>query len=327
MGVGMKLPVFLLALAALPGLAQVTITPGAEKISVAIGGKPFTDFYVAGAEVTKPYLHPLRAASGVRVTRAWPMENTPEEANTLKDHLHQRSMWFAHDSVNGLDFWNNEASYTTPNRGKVTLAKPPTVTSGEKQGSIDAEFRWTNLKGDLYATETRRMTFYDDPKLRIIDVDVTLAAEQDLTFGDGKDGALGIRLRPALQEQAQKGDNVPVTGHIVNAEGLASEKEAWGKQSDWCDYYGEAEGEKLGLAVFDHPANPRHQPRWHIRGYGLFAVNPFGLKVFTNNPAQNGELKLAKGNTLRFRYRIVIHPGDAKQANLAEMWKQYAATR
>ena len=83
---------------ALPAAAQVKISAGPEKIAVEIDGKPFTDFYVAGADVTKPYLHPLRAASGTYVTRMWPMENVAEEASIAKpDHQHQRGLWFAHE--------------------------------------------------------------------------------------------------------------------------------------------------------------------------------------------------------------------------------------
>jgi hypothetical protein len=78
------------AVLALPAAAQVKITAGAGKIPVEINGKPFTDFYVAGkafdAEVTKPYLWPLRAASGTYITRAWPMEMVAEEAAEKKDH-------------------------------------------------------------------------------------------------------------------------------------------------------------------------------------------------------------------------------------------------
>ena len=118
----MKHPVALslsAALFACSALAQVKITPGSEKIAVEINGKPFGDFYVAGADVTKPYLWPLRAASGTYVTRMWPMEKVEEEASIARpDHQHQRGLWFAHDSVNKLDFWNNEASYKTPNRGR-----------------------------------------------------------------------------------------------------------------------------------------------------------------------------------------------------------------
>jgi hypothetical protein len=304
---------------ALPAFSQVKITPGPDKIHVDINGKPYTDFYVKGPEVMKPYLHPLRAASGTYVTRMWPMEKVAEEAGIQKpDHPHQRGCWFAHDSVNGLDFWNNEASYTTPKRGKIVLDKIGKIKSGKREGSIAATFDWTDLQGHKLLTESRVMTFHDDPNLRIIDFDVTLSPVEKVTFGDTKDGVFGIRLRPVLQED--KG-----TGHIVNADGLSTEKEVWGKPSNWCDYSGDINGEKLGIAILDSPANPRHPVRWHVRAYGLFAANPFGLSVFTKDKTENGAMTLEPGQTLRFRYRVIVHPGDAKTADIARQWTKYSS--
>jgi hypothetical protein len=301
----------------LPALAQVKITPGPDKVSIEIHGRPYTTFYVAGPEVTKPYLHPLRAATGTYVTRMWPMEKVAEEASIANpDHQHQRGLWFAHDSVNGLDFWNNEASYTTPNRGKIVLVKLGDAKSAQDQGSIAATFDWDTLDGHKLLTESRSMTFYDKPALRMIDFDITLTAAEKVVFGDSKDGTFGMRLRPVLQEDHG-------TGHLSNADGLETEKQLWGKPSNWCDYSGDIQGENLGIAILDNPSNPHHPVRWHARAYGLFAANPFGLAVFTNDKSQNGSMTLQPGQSLRFRYRVVIHPGDAKAADVAGLWKQY----
>jgi len=85
--------------------AQVKITPGPEKISVEINGKPFTEFFMAGDQVVKPYLFPLRAATGTYITRMWPLEKVAEEekmfeANTIKqDHPHPVS--YTHLARNG----------------------------------------------------------------------------------------------------------------------------------------------------------------------------------------------------------------------------------
>jgi methane monooxygenase PmoA-like len=310
------------ALLAFPSAAQVKITPGSEKIAVEINGKPFSDFYVAGAEVTKPYLWPLRAASGTYITRMWPIEKVAEEESERKDHQHQRGLWFAHDKVNNLDFWNNEASYTTPNRGKITLKKLGAIKSGAGQGSLAATFEWAPLSGDAapLLTESRIMTFYAGKDTRIFDLDITLTALKQVTFGDGKDGVLGIRLRPLLQEDKGK-------ARLTNAEGLEKEKAVWGKPSPWCDYSGEINGEKAGIAILDNPANPRHPVRWHARAYGLFAANPFGLSVFTNDKSQNGAVTIEPGQSLRYRYRIVIHPGDAKSADIAAQFAKYIAQK
>ncbi len=311
-----------IALLAWPALAQVKITNGADTIGISIGGKPFSDFYVAGQvegkPVTKPFLWPLETASGVYLTRMWPMKEVAEEKGEKNDHPHQRGMWFAHESVNKIDFWNNEADYKEPPlRGVIKLMKPALVTSGKDKGTITAQFQWQDRQGNAVVDETRVMTFYDQPNLRTIDVDITLKAVVKAVFADSKDGVFGIRLRPILQED--KGN-----GHIVTADGLAGEKAAWGKPSNWCDYSGTIDGKPVGIAILDNPGNPGHPVRWHVRAYGLFAANPFGLAVFTNDKTQDGSKTLEPGQTLHYRYRVLLHDGDVKGANVADEWAKYA---
>ena len=129
--------------------------PARRRSPIEIGGKPFGDFYVAGKDVTKPYLWPLRAASGTYVTRAFPMQEAADEKGSRKDHLHQRGLWLAHEVVTPastgqkIDFWNNDISYlTTPRRGaekdligKMTLKGPVEVKSGAKQGTHHRHLR------------------------------------------------------------------------------------------------------------------------------------------------------------------------------------------
>jgi hypothetical protein len=322
-------------LLALSAAAQVKITSGAEKIAVEIHGQPYTTFYIAGKDVTKPYLHPLRAPSGTYVTRMWPMENVAEEAPIAKpDHPHQRGLWIAHDSVNKTDFWNNEASYqeggSRGHIGNIVLKKVDGVKSGKDKGSIAATFEWTPRSAQKpLLTESRLMTFYDDAKARIIDFDVTFTAlDEKVTFGDGKDGFFGVRMRPVLYEK--KPDGVPkdveykTTGKLSNADGLVGEKELWSKPSNWCDYSGDVNGEKVGIAILDNPENPHHPVRWHARGYGLFAANPFGLAAFTNDKSLDGSITIEPGQKLRFRYRTIVHAGDVKEAAIAAAWEQYA---
>jgi hypothetical protein len=315
------LPLFAV-LFSLPTPAQVKISPETGKLAIEINGKPSTDFYFSGPEVSKPYLWPLRAATGTYVTRMWPMEKVEEEAGIQKpDHPHQRGLWFAHAKVNNLDFWNiaplDQKPYNQPDRGKITLKQLGEVTSGKDKGSIAATFNWTNVKGDVLLTEARVMTFYADPSLRTIDFDITLTAVQKVTFSDEKDGVFGIRLRPVLQED--KG-----TGHISNAEGKTTEKAVWGKPSNWCDYSGDIKGEKVGIAILDHPGNPGHPVRWHVRAYGLFAANPFGNATLGGDKSQSHDVELEPGKSLRFRYRVIVHPGDVQSADIAALWSKYS---
>ncbi len=177
-----RLAFALILLTALPLAAQVKFTPAAEKIDVEIDGKPFTTFYISGDAAPKPYLHPLRMADGLIVTRRFPMESVPGET---KDHPHHRGLWFTHGDVNKLDFWVNEKS-TTPlkvPRGVIKLEGTPKVKEGKKQGTIDSVHIWSTPDGKPLLRENRRMTFHSDPTLRMVDFDVTFTATRQGRLG------------------------------------------------------------------------------------------------------------------------------------------------
>ena len=100
----------------------------------------------------------------------------------------------------------------------------------------------------------------------------------------------------------------------------------WGKKSEWCDDSGVIDGEPLGVAIFDNLANPRQPTYWHARAYGLFATNIFGLKDFEKGRLPDGSLTIRPGQPLRFRYRVVIHPGDA-YSGIRGMYEAYKAQK
>jgi hypothetical protein len=314
--------------------AQVKISQDDSRIHVEINGKPYADFVVKSDEAMKPYLYPLRAADGTIVTRHWPMEKV--SAIEPVDHQHQRGVWFGPDDVNGFDFWNNEYSYKISQANKCAkcgttkLEKIGKLTSGKKEGSIAATFDWIDPNGVKIVEESRLMTFHDLPDLRIIDFEFDLTAITVAKFGDGKDCCFGIRIAPQLQEvkviktKGEPDKTIPgPPGVISDSEGKTTEKEVWGKTADWADYSGEIDGKKLGIAILDNPKNT-HRARWHERGYGLFAANPFGLSAFTGDKSQDGSLTLQPGEKAHFKYRVIIHPGDAKSADIAKFWSEYS---
>ena len=112
-------------------------------------------------------------------------------------------------------------------------------------------------------------------------------------------------------------------GHIINSEGVTG-NDTWSKRADWVDYYGPVKGEIVGVAIFDHPDNPRHPTWWHVRDYGLFAANPFGIHDFEKKPAGAGDLVIPAGQSVTFKYRFFFHKGDEKQGKVAEHYRDYA---
>jgi hypothetical protein len=115
-------------------------------------------------------------------------------------------------------------------------------------------------------------------------------------------------------------------GHIVNSEGVR-DGATWGKRAKWVDYYGPADGKQVGMAIFDHPSNPRHPTWWHVRDYGLFAANPFGVHDFEKKPAGEGDMKVPAGQSVTWRYRFYLHEGDEKAGKVAEAYEAYAASK
>jgi len=307
-------------LLAVPLCAQVTIEKGDGRIEVTIDGKPYTALF-CGPETSKPYLHPLRSASGKIVTRRYPMETVPGETH---DHPHHRGVWFSHGSVNGCDFWSNEPSQHGGKNARIVLKSVGRLAGGKQSGTMDAVFNWVDPQGKTLLTEARTMTFYDDPAKRVIDFDITLTPVVQVTFGDTKEGTFAIRLAAPLEEPNREALAAPQrTGLMVDSEGGRGEPQVWGHRASWVDYFGEIEGEKLGIAILDHPSNPRHPTYWHSRSYGLFAANIFGLHDFLNDKSANGSMTVEPGRPLRFRYRVIIHPGDSQSANIAEEFQKY----
>lgn len=297
---------FLLFLLAAALSAQVRFSR--DSIDVIVDGKPFTTFHY-GAENGKPYLSPLRSASGKIVSRLYPMEQIPGES---RDHLHHTGLWFSYDDVNGTKLWENDPSYTKPHIGRIV------VRSAEWKGdALTAVLEWRDPAGKVLLLENRTMTFPVEPKLRIIDFQIGLtAAGEDVTLGDTKEGAFAIRLAEPFTERRG--------GKMVDADGRVGMAQVWGKRSNWVDYTAEIDGERLGVAMFDHPSNPRHPTYWHARDYGLFALNPFGQNAFDPDQEES-RWKLPKGQTITFRWRVLIHPGDAETGHVADLYRQYAA--
>ncbi len=292
-------------------------TAPTDTVEIAVDGKPFTTFYF-GADAPKPYLHPVRAADGTIVTRAYPMSE--DVAGEAHDHPHHRGLWFTHGDVNGIDFWANEAEYgERTNLGKIVLEKVHEATAN----SVHASFLWNGPDGATILTEHRTMNFGGEGDLRTIDFDVTFtAADAPVKFGDTKEGAFAIRLAHTMREQTP--EKTPGQGVIVNAEGAKGAKNTWGKASPWVDYSGPIGDKTYGVAIFDHPENPKHPTFWHVRDYGLFAANAFGEHDFFDDATRDGSITIAPGESLRFRYRVVIHPGDAAAAKvgaLYDAWK------
>lgn len=283
-------------------------------VNVNLDGKPFTRYVLRSG--SKPILWPLIGPHGNPITRQYPMkESGPDER---ADHPHHRSFWFTHGDVNGISFWHE------PKVGKFGIIQHrrfERISSGPV-GQIVSENDWIDNSDKLHCQDRRIVTFSVHEEHPIIDFEITISAgDQPVTFGDTKEGCFGIRVAGPMKVEAAQG------GKIVNREGLA-DADAWGKPSPWVDYSGPAVkgGPTVGIAILNHPKSFRFPTYWHVRTYGLFAANPFGLHNFKNSKDVDGSHTLQAGEKMTLAYRVLVHTGDAQTAKIDEAFERYRNT-
>lgn len=281
---------------------------GRGALEISREGKLVTRYVFSGAP--KPYLYPIYAQTGAAMTRAFPMEQREGEST---DHPHQRSFWFTHGDVNGVDFWVEAGQ-----KGRIVHRAFTDVSGGRVGMFITTRNEWRSPQGQTICTDTREVWVYDLEDLRVIDFVVTLrAGEQPLRLGDTKEGTFGIRIPSSMELRRGKGT-------VLTAEGKR-DKEAWGTRARWCLYSGEVEGEVHSIAVMDHPQNPHHPTHWHVRDYGLFAANPFGWRDFQNNPNVDGSFTVPAGGQVTFRYRTLWAKGSLSAERLHALYQAFAS--
>ncbi len=292
--------------------AGISITEVDKKLRVEINGKLFTEYNFQDAQ--RPYFYPMIGPTGVNITRHWPMKEGEDEEH---DHPHHRSLWFAHGSVNGHDFWTDGSK-----NGKIVHDKFIEVASGQDVGIVRSQNNWVAANGQIICTDTRTHRFYNHPDDRMMDFEITIhASNGDVMFGDTKEGTMAIRVAETMRVEGKI-----AKGHIIDSESH-KDNDAWGKRAAWCDYYGPLNKEIAGVAIFDHPQNQRHPTWWHVRAYGLFAANPFGVHDFEKKLAGTGDFTIKSGDSVTFRYRFCFHKGDFEQAKVAQFFSEYAAIK
>ena len=283
----------------------ISLTPSGPNIKILIDRSLFSEYRTdVGA---KPFLFPLIGPTGASYTRAYPMEKIQGEDF---DHPHQRSFWFTHGKVNGIDFWSEQASH-----GVIRETARTTVLSGPVLGRLRTTDDWLGPDGRKICEDERVLTIYQAGTTRILDFEITIKATAGpVIFGDTKEGMFGVRVASSMDVDRKLG------GRITNAEGL-NDARAWGKASPWVDYTGPVQGKTVGITIMNHPRSFRYPTTWHVRTYGLFAANPFGWHDF--GLGKTGEYTLEAGHELWFGYRVILHEGKTDPSRIAEAFEDY----
>ena len=321
---------------------RVVPSEAERRVDISIDGQPFTA-YVWPTSLDKPVLSPLRTASGTLVTRGYPLE---PRAGERVDHPHHAGLWFNYGNVNDFDFWNNSGAIKPEDKSKMgTVVHCAIVAakSGSDQGELEVQADWITGTQQLILKEYTRLIFRGSRDFRSIDRITTLQAlGEKVVFHDDKEGLLGMRVTRALEAPSDKAevftdaggrptpvakmDNTGVNGVYLTSEGKKGDA-AWGTRGRWCLLSGRVGGEPVTIAILDNPANPGFPTYWHARGYGLFAANPLGRKIFTNGKEEAMNFSLAPNASVTFRYRVLILSKIASAEDAEAAYKDFTTAK
>ncbi len=289
--------------------SPLTAKQSAGSVTIFAGKQPVASYVFADDKIARPFYAHVLTTDGIAVTR-----NYPPKAGEPADHADMHpGIWLAFGNLSGHDFWRN--------KGRVKHGEflvEPKAEENRISFTVRNEYVVPMNDGEKkIASETCRHTWrlHDGNLLLTLDSEFASAdPAQPLAFGDQEEMGLGVRVATPLRVK-------DAGGEIRASNGQRNEKEAWGKQAQWCDYRGAIGGRKVGITLMPHPDNFR-ESWFHVRDYGLMVANPFGQNAFTGKDKSRVEVK--PGEKLRLRFGVWIHSGKARSdEELENSYKTY----
>lgn len=282
-------------LVSLPVLAaKITAVKVGSKINVTINGKYFTS-YVFSDDEKYPFFYPVNGPlSGGSVTS---MRNG--------EYPHHSSLFFGCDLVNGGNYWQEGLE-----RGRIISVNAQIIKEGGDTVIITDECIWSRPGALSPIKDTRKYTITaPSATLTQIDAEITMEMLMDVVIKKTNHSLFSVRMAADL--------SVLNGGTLVNAEGINSEKETFGKRSAWMDFYGKRGTATEGIAILQHPSNPWYPSPWFTRDYGFMSPTPMYW------PQNDIDTQLKKGEVLKLRYRVLVHGGTTEEAGIAKEFEKY----
>jgi hypothetical protein len=206
--------------------------------------------------------------------------------------------------------------------GIIRNEKIVSLKNDGNQAELTVRANWLKPDGSVLLKEETSFAFIAKDSLRIIDRKTILTAlDETVLFKDNKEGMIGIRMARQLElpsdkpvtlsdahgnkTEVKKLDNTGVSGNYLSSEGIEG-KDVWGKRAKWVALSGTIDSKELNVVIMDNPKNIGYPTYWHARGYGLFAANPLGQKIFSEGKEElNFTLKPKENVTFEYRIEII----------------------
>jgi hypothetical protein len=242
------------------------------------------------------YFDPLRTGDGRNTTWVSP-----------PDHPWHLGLWFSWKHLNGVNYWEIPKNATHP-AGRTLIDNVEILETSRETARVRITQTLRPAEGaEPLARETVLLNI-EIPRpdgSYAIDWCQQTTALADLEFESPR-GYGGLSFR------ADKDWKDPefLTARGASTAGMDG-KVFLESPAPWMNVCATRQGQPVGVALFDHPSNPRPPTSWFLvnkmMGQDPAAQWPF----FYANPAlmAGQPVKLAQGGTLDLFYRILVHPG------------------
>jgi hypothetical protein len=265
-----------------------------------------------GSDLDVPYFHPLKTIDGRTLT--W---------DSPPDHIWHHGLWFSWKFINTINYWEIDAATGRP-QGRTSWT-PVEVTLREDFSArivLDIAYR---PAGETDSVLTERRTIEIRPPdseggysmdwtsvfkaVRAVVLDRTpLPGEPGGETWGGYSG-LSVRFAGNITEQKVATSDGPV---------IEFPDDRYRGKHAAMDYSGLFGGHPAGIAICDHPENPRSPTPWYaIREPVMSFFNPAVLCY--------GPLTVDAGQGITLRYRVFVHPGRFDAERLRAEYERFAA--
>jgi hypothetical protein len=256
--------------------------------------------YHFGQQQNRPFVFPIIGPAGRSLTRM----GHPRDPQS---HSHHNSVWFAHQDVNGVNFWEDNRA------GGIKHRRILRFEDGQEIAFVETENAWLDREGQPLLRELRRtsvQTLERGEWLLVIDLQLE-ARERDVTLGKSWFSGLGVRMAKTIGVHDGGGT-------IRNSEGAVDEAGCFRQPAKWVDYSGPITATATeGVTLFDHPMNFSFPTRTHVRDDGWMGGSLTGMAP---------RIIAAGGEPLQLRYGLYVHAGMPSEEELSARWKEFSAT-
>lgn len=283
-----------------------------HQVSIEIDGTERVRWHF-GPQYPRPFFYPLMGPSGAVLTRM----GHPGAAN----HDHHRSIWFAHHKALGIDFWSENTA------ARIRQKQWLVYEDGDDEAVIAVLLGWYDGHDPQELLEQELIAAVrpgPENGGSFVDLQSTFRPNSDvLEFGQTNFGFLAVRVAKSISEHFGG-------GRLTSSEGRTGEPAIFGRRAAWMDYSGPVVAQAAGgsrqkaddaaeliegITYFDHPTNPNHPTRWHVREDGWM-----GASVCMDGPVET-----SRREPLVLRYRLHAHSGPVDRERAEQAAADFAS--